>query len=1130
MESQFTDTELRLGIERSDRFKGTAKIDFSDIRFNSDLSRPLEQQNIVRLREIFLQEGCRRFEIQNHVTAVVSQRHLRMALEVAGANDTDLFTSDPIQMPHLQFSEGQVNCLHGQHRIRAAAEILPPDDRWWTVDLYLEDITLELRSALIDEYSNERQPSDGEIYRKIRQYQQEHNAPFQKRWWARLTEEKARRLRQLSDNAEICSSFDAILGIPGLWSGMSLGNLGKLMALHCDEEIVHYLSSHLKKFWVSLVSPNPSNPDVEAMMKIDVHTVRTLELMAPGASYLDARKVQGWLASGEILREFSVAERNRMWEWLRCYDGIIPSLRTFFKDIDYLKSCSDALKRLIKPSQSHPTIQKAFKYHRAPGLSAEEGFAIQTTESTFDMRSMSRGTYRGLAYRQIWLYSMRHYPKMPRDPTKPNRLAKASNEKADEAVIYDMAVLAYKLGFRSTNITTLMDRSPDALIAQDALLTARKSDRYEYNADEYRGLVQRIVECFSKARPRQNSWTPRYLVQAAADPKARCGLPSNEVQESDRRFLFLDHLHTAEAPVAETISTFYVRRCVYFAFFGRLPAHLFTCPTTSHSPAASRDLRPSMSPLFLPQAGRLDTGDPNSESRPNLGDHDDTEMEVRPDYGDQVERTGRQAHILHEVEDTGPLHPRWPVTEIAETTLTERPRLASGETATIADEECLSIAAEEMAATTSDQEAQDIRNEEDSEVAEPRQVYLKRQEDAFESVHTISSPERNESSSQGIFATPTEVETPVQHDISIRSGGLQRPGTSSRPITEIDIENSLPNFIVRLRESSSPPESPQPVFPGIEGKRRAQHVRVEKPSSKPRQTQRDVNRAGGRDAAIADQLGWNLAGSGSGAVEEDVITPPMDVVAESQIETHEGRPEAEIVSERQMAGIFQTSERDPTRTNSVEQELQVGSAIRAAEDALARQKAKQRVENARPAIEETVDEFTQTRTAEDLFDGGEGATSSPVDNRPAAVSHKRKIVIPDPSLPSQQHDDIPSSPGAQIGVMFDSQTPTTMESTPANLSKNHRRPSTITFRTWKGGRWVGLETVEINPTDPFHVERVASRYESTEHATLYNRNFRRTRVGQCFRMARLDGSYSIFMLFGEKQEITKAMKVAANKI
>jgi hypothetical protein len=94
-----------------------------------------------------------------------------------------------------------------------------------------------LHNALIDEYSNEKQPSDGEIYRKIRQYEQEHNARFQKRWWAKLSDNKAKRLRQLSDNIELREAFNALLSIPGLWGGMSIGKLAKVMALDCDEVI-----------------------------------------------------------------------------------------------------------------------------------------------------------------------------------------------------------------------------------------------------------------------------------------------------------------------------------------------------------------------------------------------------------------------------------------------------------------------------------------------------------------------------------------------------------------------------------------------------------------------------------------------------------------------------------------------------------------------------------------------------------------------------------------------------------------------------------------------------------------------------------------------------------------------------
>lgn len=57
-------------------------------------------------------------------------------------------------------------------------------------------------------------------------------------WWARLTDDKARYLQQLSKNIELCSAFDALLSIPGLWGGMSLEPVANVMALHCDEVIL----------------------------------------------------------------------------------------------------------------------------------------------------------------------------------------------------------------------------------------------------------------------------------------------------------------------------------------------------------------------------------------------------------------------------------------------------------------------------------------------------------------------------------------------------------------------------------------------------------------------------------------------------------------------------------------------------------------------------------------------------------------------------------------------------------------------------------------------------------------------------------------------------------------------------
>ncbi|OJD27441.1 hypothetical protein ACJ73_01169 [Blastomyces percursus] len=119
-------------------------------------------------------------------------------------------------LTHPHFPDENVKCLHGRHRINVGRKVLPPTDRWWTVDLYLDDIGEQLRTTLEEEYCNENGPGDGEIYCKIRQYQEEGNAQSEKRWWARLSSSsKGDRLRQLS-NVELRTAFNAVLlPIPG---------------------------------------------------------------------------------------------------------------------------------------------------------------------------------------------------------------------------------------------------------------------------------------------------------------------------------------------------------------------------------------------------------------------------------------------------------------------------------------------------------------------------------------------------------------------------------------------------------------------------------------------------------------------------------------------------------------------------------------------------------------------------------------------------------------------------------------------------------------------------------------------------------------------------------------------------
>ncbi|KAL4737680.1 hypothetical protein BDV11DRAFT_151982 [Aspergillus similis] len=73
------------------------------------------------------------------------QYNLTDALRKANVPLQSLLTNDAHQISRLAFVAGQLQGLHGRRRVQTAAEVLSRVDRWWVVDLYLDDIGEELR-------------------------------------------------------------------------------------------------------------------------------------------------------------------------------------------------------------------------------------------------------------------------------------------------------------------------------------------------------------------------------------------------------------------------------------------------------------------------------------------------------------------------------------------------------------------------------------------------------------------------------------------------------------------------------------------------------------------------------------------------------------------------------------------------------------------------------------------------------------------------------------------------------------------------------------------------------------------------------------------------------------------------
>lgn len=98
-----------------------------------------------------------------------------------------------------------------------------------------------LKTTLIEEHSCEKKPDDGEIYRKIREYQGYGgggNSYFEKRWWALLygtADRKPDNMKQILRHQDFRAGFDIQLDVPGLGGGMRFGLTHKMFALKCHE-------------------------------------------------------------------------------------------------------------------------------------------------------------------------------------------------------------------------------------------------------------------------------------------------------------------------------------------------------------------------------------------------------------------------------------------------------------------------------------------------------------------------------------------------------------------------------------------------------------------------------------------------------------------------------------------------------------------------------------------------------------------------------------------------------------------------------------------------------------------------------------------------------------------------------
>ncbi|KAH7033932.1 hypothetical protein B0J12DRAFT_766202, partial [Macrophomina phaseolina] len=510
--------------------------------------RPVSQRIVNRLRQAFEKEGLQRYEPKNWIDALVDPQHLASVLAENGLTELG---NEVESIPILRM--GPINCLQGIHRTLAASGLLHQNDRWWFVRLYSNDLPTDICIEIIEESLHEQQYSDGDIFRKIRTYHKQGDEKSERKWWARLSNTKQKDLKQLFKSPELTDAFDNLVGMPGMWQSFQLGTLHRLLTLHCDEELLRYLT-RIADVWGGVLRAANIPPEA-----VDNVTIAKLELLAPSVSDGDLMRVEGLIRSGEVFPSITNAQkRDAILSALLLTPGLIPTLTSFFENLKYLEPCCYILKKLLPGKEKRTIFQSLAASYIAP---KEQLLEYSTGSRLRSIVGDENALW--LAYVQLWAFCMRHFPSMTE--TAPRKVVgKAKPSKSSNSALWHyLGDLAIKLGFRTPQALELQRQNPYESLAQQLLRSLRPA-----SPPDMRHVLRVAAACKEiEDDPKVREW-PNLTATDHLPREKRCGRPFEDDFLLDSNFLFVPTIYEIEETKGPEISSLFVKRDLFISFLG----------------------------------------------------------------------------------------------------------------------------------------------------------------------------------------------------------------------------------------------------------------------------------------------------------------------------------------------------------------------------------------------------------------------------------------------------------------------------------------------------------------------------------------------------------------------------------
>ncbi|KAF4983778.1 hypothetical protein FDECE_17227 [Fusarium decemcellulare] len=434
------------------------------------------------------------------IPALIDRRKLQEALQRSEVNSNITEQSDRRYTELNLGADVRIKCLRGWHEYLAANAVLAEEHKCWDISLYSSDVDEATKTQLIDELLYQREIIDAEFFYRCSLHWRNHwhdLEPPQDIWLNILnhkSKDAAKQIKRLlSERNPFTKVLETFHEMPALFWGFKLGQVGKMNSLLCRpvslndislcaiadlQELLSYLL-RIKAYWSQLCGG-----DLHGMRSFDVETIKKCSGKAPGSNAKHKEHLENLFRSRKILRRFNDQDRDRIWKQLEdtTKDRSVPTLETFFGNLEYLRLATGCLRFLFDINESSPqnrhvslsreiledqvTLRK-FCDKSGNSLRQELEDCFQRGVGDNCLLQVSEDHYKllrnqvvdpfELAYRQLLLFAFREFPSMPWQTRQ--KLAGATST-VNLAVLFKFATLAHRIGFRSKKIEAIRGQGP----------------------------------------------------------------------------------------------------------------------------------------------------------------------------------------------------------------------------------------------------------------------------------------------------------------------------------------------------------------------------------------------------------------------------------------------------------------------------------------------------------------------------------------------------------------------------------------------------------------------------------------------------------------------------------------------